>query len=253
MPINERVTAQVAIEAAFWSSDPFERPEVDTLENFVNKAQDAAIFFSLVSARNATFRTTGLIVEVGGGQGWASCLLKRLNPEATVCLTDAVREAVDGRHIWERVFNCTLDGASAAPAQSLPFPDGSVDLLFCFAAAHHFVDHDSALQEAKRVLSPNGRCVWLYEPTAPSWLHAAAERRVNRKRPDVPEHVLVPGQIVQIAHKSGLHCEIEYCTSIAHRGRFATIYYMLLGAIPVLQRLLPCTAHFVLRHRDSTS
>jgi SAM-dependent methyltransferase len=245
MPITERVAAQVAHEVAFWQSDPHERPGVDSLENFLNKAQDAAIFYDLL--RGITLPAAGdRVAELGGGQGWASCLLKRLVPAAHVVLTDVAAEAVAGRVIWERVFNCTLDDAVAAPAQDLPFASGSVDFLFCYAAAHHFVDFSAALAEIRRVLSDRGRCVWFYEPTAPRWIHAAAERRVNRKRPDVPEHVLIPADVVALAHRAGLTCAVEFCTSIAHRGRGATLYYTALGAVPMLQQLLPCTAHFTL-------
>jgi SAM-dependent methyltransferase len=244
MSVATRVLAQVAREAAFWSTDPFERPGVDTLENLLNKAQDAAILFPLLETRLRAAGGMARVVEVGGGQGWGSCLVKRLLPAANVTLTDAVAEAVEGRGIWERVFACRLDHALTAPAQRLPCDDASVDLIFCFAAAHHFVDHGAALREVRRVLAPNGQCIWFYEPTAPRWLHAAAERRVNAKRPDVPEHVLVPGEISAVARAAGLACSIEYCTSIAHRGRFATLYYFMLGALPPLQRVLPCTAHF---------
>lgn len=248
-PVDARVVAQIAREAAFWSTNPFERPGADTLENLVNKTQDAAVFFGLVEQFASLFQRATRIIEVGGGQGWASCLVKRVRPSATVTLTDAVPEAVAGLPIWERVFDCRLDAAHAAPAQALPCSDRSVDLLFCFAAAHHFVDHDAALREVHRVLAPGGTCLWLYEPTAPRWIHAAAERRVNRKRVDVPEHVLVPADVRAAAARHGLGCEVVYCTSTAHRGRVETLYFTALGTIPALTRLLPCTAHFVLTAR----
>jgi SAM-dependent methyltransferase len=244
MPIDARVRAQVTKEQEFWSNDPFERPGVDTLENFVNKSQDAAVFFDIIRPYLREFTAAQRIAEIGGGQGWASCIVKRLNPAAQVTLTDAVGEAIAGRSIWERVLDCTLDGAHAAPAQALPFADASVDLLFCFAAAHHFVDHAAALRETQRVLAPGGRCLWLYEPTSPKWTHAAAEKRVNKKRPDVPEHVLVPAEIVSMAESCGLGASYLFCTSVAHRGRFATLYYLALDTVPLLRRLLPCTAHF---------
>lgn len=246
--LAQPVRDQVAIEQKFWSTDPNERPGSDTLDNLLNKAQDAAIFFDLVRQFDTEFRSAARIVELGGGQGWASCVIKRLFPQAHVTLTDAVEEALAGLGIWERVFACRLDDARSAPAQRLPLDDGSVDLLFCFAAAHHFVDHAAALRETKRLLSPSGRCLWLYEPTSPRWAHASAERRVNRKRPDVPEHVLIPSQIARLAAEAQLTCRVVYSTSIAHRGRLATLYYTLLGFAPVLTRVLPCTAHFVFAH-----
>lgn len=245
--VSPEVRAQIAREHAFWSTDPHERPGSDTLENLLNKTQDAAIFLGLVARFSREIREARRIVEIGGGQGWASCVLKRRAPDAEVTLTDAVPEALAGREIWERVFACRLDGAQSATAQALPFADGSVDFLFCFAAAHHFVDHAAALRETHRVLSRDGRCIWFYEPTSPRWAHAAAERRVNRKRPDVPEHVLVPDRIAQIASEVSLTCDVQFCTSVAHRGRFATLYYAMLDIAPALTHVLPCTAHFIFR------
>ncbi len=172
--------------------------------------------------------------------------MKRLYPSAHVTLTDVVPEAIASRWIWERVFDCTVDEAVAAPAQQIPCDDASVDLLFCYAAAHQFVDHDAALREVRRVLAPGGVCLWLYEPTSPKWCHTAAERRVNKKRPDVKEHVLQPAPVSAAATQCGLSVSLVYCTSTAHRGRFATLYYHALAAMPVLQSVLPCTAHFVI-------
>jgi SAM-dependent methyltransferase len=251
--LDARVTSQVAMEAEFWRNDPFERPGVDSLENFVNKSQDAAVFLEILREFWGEIRSAKRIVELGGGQGWASCLLKRAFPDAHVTLTDAVPEAIVGRRIWERVFACALDGASAAPAQQLPFPDRSVDVIFCFAAAHHFVDYGAALRETSRVLTTDGVCLWLYEPTSPSWCHAAAESRVNKKRVDVREHVMVPDLIATEAARWGLDVSLAYCTSTAHRGRLATLYYNLLDIIPPLQRVLPCTAHFRIQHRTAAT
>jgi SAM-dependent methyltransferase len=248
MSVDPRVARQLEYESTFWSTDPFERPGVDSIENLLNKMQDAPIFWQILRDRGVTLRAGDRAAEVGGGQGWASCLLKRRHPEAHVVLTDGVREAVEGRVAWERVFGCTLDGAHAASAQQLPFADASLDLVFCFAAAHHFVDYTAALREMKRVLAADGTCLWLYEPSAPRWLQPLAEARVNRKRPDVPEHVIVPDEIRRLAREHDLLCSVEFSTSTVHRGPGATLYYLLLGALPLLQRWLPCTAHFTFRH-----
>jgi ubiquinone/menaquinone biosynthesis C-methylase UbiE len=135
----------------------------------------------------------------------------------------------------------------AAPAQAIPLPDASVDLLFCYAAAHHFVDHTAALAETARLLRPGGTCLWLYEPTSSRLLHAAAEARVNRKRPDVKEHVLVPAVVLQLAEAAGLRGRVASHPSSLRRGRFEALYYALLAYVPVLTRVLPCTSHFVLQ------
>lgn len=244
--LDAAVARQIGVETAFWENDPFERPGVDAIENLVNKALDASIFLAIYEEYRASFADARRIVELGGGQGWASCLVKRLHPDAHVTLTDAVPAAVAGRFLWERVFNCTLDAAVAAPAQQIPLPDASVDLLFCYAAAHHFVDHAAALAETHRLLRPGGTCLWLYEPTSSRLLHAAAEARVNRKRPAVKEHVLVPGAVVALAKAAGLVARVRHDPSTLRRGRFEALYYAILSYMPPLTRLLPCTSHFVL-------
>lgn len=245
--VTESVASQVAIERQFWESDPFERPGVDTLENLLNKSVDAAIFNDIVSRYAATFQAASSVLELGGGQGWASCLVKRRFPTARVTVSDAVDAAIAGRGIWERVFATQLDAAIAAPAQSLPVPAASIDLIFCFAAAHHFVDHAAALNEAFRVLTPGGTCLWLYEPTTPAIWHGLAEARVNRKRVDVPEHVLVPARILETARAAGFAVSVEFAPDGLRRGRLTAIYYAVLQLVPMLTRILPCTAHFVFR------
>jgi SAM-dependent methyltransferase len=174
-------------------------------------------------------------------------MVKRLWPQAAVTLTDAVPAAIASRSIWERVYACTLDAALAAPAQQIPLPDGSADLLFCYAAAHHFVDQRAALAEAQRLLRPGGWCLWLYEPTSSRLTHGLAEARVNRKRPDVKEHVLIPQRILSIAREAGFSAEVRYWPSSLRRGRFESLYYAGLSYLPFLASVLPCTAHFVFR------
>jgi SAM-dependent methyltransferase len=245
--LTQDVAQQIRLETEFWENDPFERPGADSIENLLNKGVEAAIFGEILAQLTGQFNAAQRIVEVGGGQGWASCIVKRQHPSAHVTLTDAVPAAVSGRVIWERVFNCTLDAALPAPAQSIPLPDESADLIFCYAAAHHFVDHDAALAEAHRLLSPGGHCLWLYEPTSSALLHGLAEARVNRKRTDVHEHVLVPSAILFKARAAGFTGSVQYWPSTLRRGRFETLYYLALSYLPLLRPVLPCTAHFILQ------
>ncbi len=252
-PLDDAVLTQIRVESHFWETDPFERPGADTLENLLNKSLDASIFHEIVAHYAHRFAAARDIVELGGGQGWASCVVKRMYPAASVTLTDAVPAAVAGRVLWERVFSCSLAGALAAPAQQVSLPDSSVDLIFCYAAAHHFVDHAAALREAHRLLRPGGWCLWLYEPTSSALLHGLAEARVNRKRTDVKEHVLIPAHVLSVAAGAGFSGTVEYWPSTLRRGRFEALYYSVIAFVPLLARLLPCTAHFAFQRNDQSA
>jgi len=46
-----------------------------------------------------------------------------------------------------------------ADAHALPVPDKAFDIVTCRRAAHHFSGIERALQEMRRVLRPDGRCV----------------------------------------------------------------------------------------------
>lgn len=44
-----------------------------------------------------------------------------------------------------------------APAEDIPFPDDSFDIVTAVATFHHWADRDAGLAEAIRVLAPGGR------------------------------------------------------------------------------------------------
>lgn len=232
------------VERDFWQQSATEGPDSDLLDNFLQKAGDVRVLLDLVRIYRPAFESAQAILELGGGQGWGACIVKRLFPQARVITSDISEHAVASVWKWEHLCQVKLDGALARRSYDLQQPDGSIDLVFCFAAAHHFGAHRRTLREIRRVLRPEGKCLYLYEPSCPRYLHALAHRRVNRIRPNVPEDVLVSSKIRDLAAEVGLECTIHFHPSVVNRALVPTLYYSVLAGLPLLQRLLPCTTNY---------
>jgi SAM-dependent methyltransferase len=241
------LAAKEAIEIRFWETSPVERPGSNSLENLLMKAAEARVFVEKLKTFNSLFAGARDILELGGGQGWASCIVKRSYPGTRLTLTDISSAAIASVDIWERVFGAEIEDARACRSYETPFPDASFDLIFAFSAAHHFVRHRRTLQEIRRLLRPGGSALYLYEPGCLAFLHGLAKYRVNRKRPEVPEDVLRYREIETLAREAGLEATALRSPSLANRGPFETIYYGMLHLLPVLQRVLPCTVDIVMR------
>ena len=231
-------------EIDYWRQSQTEGPESDLVLSFLKKAADARILLDLISRYRQIFEGSGTVLELGAGQAWASCLVKRLFPAARVIATDISEDAVASAWKWEYLCQIRLNKVYATRSYELAEPDDSVDLIFCFASAHHFGAHRRTLREVSRVLRPGGTCLYLYEPTCPRYLHGLAQRRVNRIRPLVPEDVLIRGKVQSLAVENGLHSSVQFYPSVANRGPAPLLYYSLLARVPVLRRFLPCTANF---------
>lgn len=82
---------------------------------------------------------------------------------------------------------------SDGPAEHLPLPDASVDLVLSTLSFHHWADQSAGFREIARVLRPGGRLL-LADHTAPrlfQWLGAAA--------------VLTPEAVGELLTAAGLH------------------------------------------------
>jgi len=231
-------------EILFWKNDPDEHPDADSLSPLIDKIRDTSLLLACLDRHDDGFRDAQDILELGAGQGWASCVVKRRYPQATVTATDISPYALASIPKWERVFDTHVDHTYACRSYEIDEPDASLDCIFCFAAAHHFIAHRRTLKEIHRVLRPNGHCYYFYEPSCRKSLHALARWRVNQKRPEVPEDVLIYSKLQALAAEAGLTSTLDFFPSTEKRGGFETLYFSALGALPALQRLLPCTINY---------
>ncbi len=235
------------IEIQFWKNSPLENPESESIENLVNKFCEARIFLEKLAYHREYFDKAKSILEIGAGQGWASCIVKKLFPEQQVTASDISEYAIESSKKWEYIFKVYLDNKLPCRSYEIPLNDESIDLIFCFESAHHFIKHRKTLEDIYRVLKKGGVCLYLHEPACKQYLYRLAYERVNRKRPEVPEDVLIYNKIKQIANQIGFDTDIRFDPTTLNRGSVETIYYLLLQKLPLIRYYLPCSADFIFK------
>lgn len=237
-------------EIAFWSESENERPGEFGLDLLTHKMSEARIFLAKFEEHRALFEQAGTIVELGGGQCWPSCMVKHeVGSGAMVIGTDIAPDAVISSPQWEHVIGARLDGRAACRSNATPFASGAIDLVFAFAAAHHFGAHRSTLHEIARILRPGGHALYLYEPGVRDWLYPIALRRVMAKRPVVPEDLIRYRKLEELADDAGLDARVTFAPTTTYRGAVETVYYLGLQRLRVLQKVLPCTVDILFTKR----
>jgi len=233
------------IEIEFWKNDENEKPGSQSIENIANKMQQALIFLAAleeIKAHDKSFSSPAHALELGGGQGWASCLLKKEYLDCHVTASDISPHAIGSLGKWERIFDVKVDNSFACQSYDVPVESESLDLIFTFSAAHHFVLHKETFVEANRVLKKGGKLIYMYEPVTPSFWYPLAKWRVNRKRPDIPEDLLIPRHLLKYASELVMSMQTINFPNTQNRGAFEKLYYAILTCVPVLNRLVPSTA-----------
>lgn len=245
--MEEELQRRQAREIEFWRDSPTEGPDSDPFGTLMLKMGEARWLVAKLERFRDVFADAQTMLELGAGQGWASCIVKRTFPESSVTASDISQWAVASAPTWERLFEVSLDAAFACRSSKIPLESESVDLVFCFQSAHHFVEHEATLVEVRRVLTPGGVCLFLHEPSSPRFLYRAAKARVNRLRPAVPEDVLVPSDLLALARRLGFEASVSYDPTPVNRQPVETLYYLLLSKLRFLTPVLPCTADYVFR------
>lgn len=233
------------IEIEFWRNSKEESPQSDSLENIINKVSDSRIFVDCLKRHNHKIPKSGRVLELGAGQGWASCVYKRLFPQTYVITTDISEHAIMSLPKWERLFDTRIDKSYSCTSYNIDEDNESIDFIFCFSAAHHFLAHKRTINEIKRVLKPGGIAAYFHEPVTPRYLYSLAHWRVNHKRPDVPEDVLINSEYQKLAQSAGLSLDIDYFPSLVKRGSVETLYFLFLNQFPLFQKVLPCSANYL--------
>ena len=159
--------------------------------------------FGRVAARYRTSRThavLGRLVDLSGfiaGRHYSTAVDIGTGPGFTafavapyagrVIATDVAPAMLDQMRALRAEHGEPGVEAMLAAAESLPCADGSVDLVTCRTAAHHFTDLPRWLSEVARVLAPGG-VLAVADTVAPDDPEAAAwMQRIERQRD--PSHV----------------------------------------------------------------
>ncbi len=233
------------VEIEFYKFSADESPASTSTFNILNKMAEGLIMLDCINRFQDIFVKSKSVLELAGGQGWASCLVKRLFPEKRVVLSDISEFAVASVSKWEYLFQVKLDGARAYKSYEISEPDESFDLVFCYASAHHFAVHRRTLKEIKRILRPGGNCFFFNEPACQKWNHRIARWRLQDKRiTAVQEDVLIYSRIKKIAEEVGLVCNLDFYPVTLKRDPFEAVYFGVQHFFPFLQKIFPCTINF---------
>ena len=101
----------------------------------------------------------GHALDLGCGGGHVSYLMARHAKRVTA--SDLSRDMLAAVAVAARDRGLANIETAEAPAEHLPFADGSFDFLACRYSAHHWRDFEAGLRQARRVLKPGAAAVFM--------------------------------------------------------------------------------------------
>ncbi|MBS1095070.1 class I SAM-dependent methyltransferase [Gluconobacter wancherniae] len=118
-------------------------------------------------------RGLGTVLDLGCGGGHVSYRAAPLVRGVVAC--DITQTMLDAVHVEAQKRGLRNITTCQAAAEKLPFPTASFDAVLCRFTAHHWLDLEAGLREARRVLKPDHPAIFV-DVTAPantladSWL-----------------------------------------------------------------------------------
>jgi ubiquinone/menaquinone biosynthesis C-methylase UbiE len=99
------------------------------------------------------------LLDLGCGGGHVSYRAAPLVAEVVACdLTPSMLATVQAAANERGLANISVQ---QAPAERLPFADASFDIVVARFTTHHWQNRDAGLREARRVLKPDGRAIFI--------------------------------------------------------------------------------------------
>jgi ubiquinone/menaquinone biosynthesis C-methylase UbiE len=168
-------------------------------------------------------------LEIGAGTGYFTLNMLRAGLIEKATCSDISPGMLRALESNARALGVEVQ-TRAADAESLPFADGSFDLVFGHAVLHHIPDLPRAFAEFERVLAPGGMVLFAGEPSrygdrlarapkrlatavAPLWRRAIGAAQAGQQGQDeadaslegvVDVHAFAPAELAHAAKSAGL-------------------------------------------------
>ncbi len=104
-------------------------------------------------------QSTARVLDLGCGGGHVSYRAAQHVRHVVACdVTESMLAVVSEQATQRGLPNISTRKAAA---EQLPFADGEFDVVLCRFSAHHWLDLTAGLREARRVLKPSGRAMFI--------------------------------------------------------------------------------------------